>query len=119
MGCSCSSHAHPQSIWDTQSRGSYPNQQSHRAPTKACRSEGVSFRLCGTQSQGEAHTCIKGVAVIAWKVVHINQQQERHELHVLAPSSASAENQAEALWGPAVRCACINLSRAITSRPRA
>lgn len=47
----------------------------------------------------------------SWRVTHINQHQQRHVLHVLAPTSAAAEGQAEALWGPALCCACINLSR--------
>lgn len=46
----------------------------------------------------------------SWRVTHINQQRQRHVLHVLATSSATAQEQADHLFGPARYCACINLS---------
>jgi len=46
-----------------------------------------------------------------WRITHINAWHQRHVLFALASSSHAAEQQAEALWGPAIRCACINLSR--------
>lgn len=48
----------------------------------------------------------------SWRVTHINQQRQRHVMHVLAASSNDAENRLEAIYGPALYCACINLSRA-------
>lgn len=45
-----------------------------------------------------------------WRVTHVNQQCQRHVLHVLAATSEAAQEQAEQAYGPARYCACMNLS---------
>lgn len=46
-----------------------------------------------------------------WRVTHINLQHRRHVMHVLAADATQAEARLEALYGPALYCACINLAR--------
>lgn len=45
-----------------------------------------------------------------WRVTHVDQQHQRHVLHVLAATSQAAEEQAERVYGLARYCACMNLS---------
>lgn len=47
----------------------------------------------------------------AWRVTHINDRRQRHVLHLLAASAQHAQDQADALFGPALCCACIWIGR--------
>jgi hypothetical protein len=47
----------------------------------------------------------------AWRVTHVDQNNQRHVLHVLAGTSQAAEEQVEQVYGPALYCACMNQSR--------
>ena len=47
----------------------------------------------------------------AWRVTHMDALRQRHVLHELAPSAEAAEALAEALYGPALYCACIRICR--------
>lgn len=47
-----------------------------------------------------------------WKVTHIDTAGRPHVLHTLAASAQAADDLAQHLYGPALRCACICLRRA-------
>lgn len=46
-----------------------------------------------------------------WRTTHVDARRQRHVLHHLAPSAQAAQEQAEALYGPALYCACIRIGR--------
>lgn len=47
----------------------------------------------------------------AWKVTHIDQQHQRHVLHVLARSSEEAQEQVDMVYGPPLVCHCMHLGK--------